>query len=229
MAVREVQKNVRNNFWVIDLDIANFFEEVRHGLLIKGLERHVSERWVLMYIKRWLEAPVQKEDGSIKTSEGKGTPQGGVISPLLANLYLHYSVDKWMEIHHKSASMVRYADDLIIHCRSHREATDLLASLKERLLACGLSAHPEKTKIVYCKKEGRNLKGYPVQFDFLGFSFQPMRNKLRKGGSYMQFDCKMSRKSKVRIVGELRKLAFHNKTQRGIKELAEMLNPKIRG
>jgi RNA-directed DNA polymerase len=229
MAVREVQKNVRKYRWVIDLDIANFFEEVRHDLLIKGLDRHVSEPWVLMYIRRWLEAPVQMEDGIIKTSEGKGTPQGGVISPLLANLYLHYCIDKWLEIYHKSAVMVRYADDLIIHCESHKEASHILTSLKERLSACGLRAHPDKTKIVYCKKEGRNEKGYPVQFDFLGFSFQPIRNKLRKGGSYMQFDCKMSRKSKVRIVGELRKLAFHNKSQRGIQDLANMLNPKIRG
>ena len=229
MAVREVQKNVRKYRWVIDLDIANFFEEVRHDLLIKGLERHVSEPWVLMYIKRWLEAPVQMEDGSIKTSEGKGTPQGGVISPLLANLYLHYSVDKWLEIYHKSAVMIRYADDMIIHCESHKEASEILTSLKERLSACGLRAHPEKTKIVYCKNEGRNLSGYPVQFDFLGFSFQPLRHKLRKGGSFMQFDCKMSRKSKVRIVGVLRQLAFHNKTQRGLQDLANMLNPKIRG
>jgi RNA-directed DNA polymerase len=229
MAVREVQKNVCKYKWVIDLDISNFFEEVRHDLLIKGLERHVSEPWVLMYIKRWLEAPVQMEDGSIKTSEGKGTPQGGVISPLLANLYLHYCIDKWLEIYHKSSVMVRYADDLIIHCESHKEASRILTSLKDRLSACGLRAHPEKTKIVYCKKEGRNLSGYPVQFDFLGFSFQPIRHKLRKGGSFMQFDCKMSRKSKVRIVGELRKLAFHNKTQRGLQGLANLLNPKIRG
>lgn len=229
MAVREVQKNVLKYSWVIDLDISNFFEEVQHDLLIKALERHVTERWVLMYVKRWLEAPVQLEDGSTKVPGGKGTPQGGVISPLLANLYLHYCVDKWLEIHHKSAVMIRYADDLIIHCSSYKEAEHLLVSLKDRLAVCGLRAHPEKTKIVYCKKDGRNLKGYPVQFDFLGFSFQPVRNKLKNGGSYMQFDCKMSRKSKVRIVGELRKMAFHNMTQRSLEDLARVLNPKIRG
>lgn len=229
IAIRKVQQNVRRYSWVIDLDIQEFFENVSHALLMKALERHVSEKWVLMYIKRWLEAPVQLEDGTIKVSTGKGTPQGGVISPLLSNLYMHYCVDKWLDKHHPSVKMVRYADDLIIHCSSHQEAVKTLTDLKDRLESCGLEAHPEKTKIVYCKKEGRNLKGYPVQFDFLGFSFQPIRHRLRKGGSFLQYDCKMSRKSKVRITQELRKLDFHNKTQRGIQDLAILLNPKIRG
>ncbi len=228
-AIQKVQENVRKYSWVIDLDIQEFFESVDHALLMKALERHVSEKWVMLYIKRWLEAPVQLEDGTVKLSTGKGTPQGGVISPLLANLYLHYCVDKWLDKYHPSGIMVRYADDVIIHCRSEPEASRILAALKERLGACGLKAHPEKTKIVYCKKDGRNLKGYPVQFDFLGFSFQPIRYHLRRGGSFLQFDCKMSRKSKVRITQELRKLNFHNKTQRGIQDLAEMLNPRIRG
>jgi group II intron reverse transcriptase/maturase len=214
---------------VIDLDIQEFFENVDHCLLLKALERHVSEKWVLLYIKRWLEAPVIQEDGTVKISTGKGTPQGGVISPLLSNLYMHYCVDKWLEKFYPQVKMVRYADDLVVHCRSHEEAVHTLSALKERLKECGLTAHPEKTKIVYCKKDGRDLKGYPVQFDFLGFSFQPIRFRLKKGGCFLQFDCKMSRKSKVRITGELRKLAFHNKTQRGIQDLANLLNPKIRG
>jgi len=227
-AIQKVQEHVRKYSWVIDLDIAEFFENVNHGLLMKALERHVSEPWVLMYIKRWLEAPVQLEDGTIKLPN-VGTPQGGVISPLLSNLYMHYCVDKWLEKHHPSSMMIRYADDLIIHCRSQQEAVRILTSVKERLEDCGLRAHPEKTKIVYCKKEGRNLKGYPVQFDFLGFSFQPIRYKLRQGGSFLQYDCKMSRKSKVRITQDLRRLGFHNKTQRGIEDLARLLNPRIRG
>ena len=228
-AIHEVQQNVRKYSWVIDLDIQEFFENVSHELLMKALEKHVSEKWVLLYIKRWLEAPVILEDGTVKVSTGKGTPQGGVISPLLANLYMHYCVDKWLEKFRPSVIMIRYADDLIIHCNSYQEAVETLTALKNRLERCALKAHPEKTKIVYCKKEGRNLKGFPVQFDFLGFSFQPMRNKLRNGGSFLQFDCKMSRKSKVRINGELRKLNFQNKTQRSIQDLAILLNPKIRG
>ena len=228
-AIQKVQQNVLRYSWVIDLDIQEFFENVSHELLLKALERHVLEKWVLMYVKRWLVAPVILEDGTVKVSTGKGTPQGGVISPLLANLYMHYCVDKWLEKSHPSVIMVRYADDLILHCSSYEEAVKTLADLKDRLESCGLKAHPEKTKIVYCKKDGRNLEGYPVQFDFLGFSFQPIMKKLRAGGNFLQFDCKMSRKSKVRITGELRKLNFHNKTERTIQDLAKLLNPKLRG
>jgi group II intron reverse transcriptase/maturase len=228
-AVNKVQEYVRKNSWIIDLDIKEFFENVNHELLLKALKVHVSEKWILMYILRWLEASVQFPDGTIKKSTGKGTPQGGVISPLLSNLYLHYCVDKWLHIHYPKAKMVRYADDIVISCQTQQEAIQLLTKLKQRLTDCGLTAHPEKTKLVYCKKDGRNLKGYSVQFDFLGFSFRPIMMKLKKGGSFLQFDCIMSRKAKVRITQELRKLEFHNKTQRNIQDLAILLNPKIRG
>lgn len=228
-AINKVQEYVRKNSWVIDLDIKEFFDNVNHELLIKALKVHVSEKWILMYIRRWLEASVKLPDGTILLTSGKGTPQGGVISPLLANLFLHYCVDKWLLIHYPLVKMVRYADDIIISCSTQQEAIQLLANLKQRLTNCGLTAHPEKTKIVYCKKSGRNLKGFPVQFDFLGFSFRPIRMKLKKGGSFLQFDCIMSRKAKVRITKELRKLEFHNKTQRSIQDLAILLNPKIRG
>lgn len=228
-AIKEVQNNVLNYSWVIDLDIKEFFENISHALLMKALRKHVSEKWVLMYIQRWLEAPVQLEDGTIKNPTGKGTPQGGVISPLLANLYLHYCTDKWLEKHYPNVKMVRYADDVIIHCGSYTLATQLLLALTNRLTECGLTAHPEKTRIVYCKKDKRNLTGHPVQFNFLGFSFQPIRNKLKSGGSFLQYDCKMSRKSKVRITQELMKLGFHNKSQWTIQGVANLLNPKIRG
>ena len=132
-----------------------------------------------------------------------------------------------LEKYYPLVKMVRYADDLIVHCISHEETVETLAALKERLTERGLTAYPEKTKIVYCKKDGRNLNGHPVHFDFLGFSFQPIRFRLKQGGRLLQFDCKMSRKSKARITGELRKLDFNNKTQRGIQELANLLNPNI--
>ncbi|MDT8442581.1 MAG: group II intron reverse transcriptase/maturase, partial [Desulfuromonadales bacterium] len=228
-AVKTVQEYVRKYSWVIDLDIKGFFENVNHELLFKALALHVSEKWMLMYIRRWLEAPVELPDGTLLFSSGKGTPQGGVISPLLSNLFLHYCIDKWLLIHYPLVKMVRYADDIIIHCRTYHETNRLLAEVNQRLTDCGLTAHPGKTKIVYCKKSGRNQKGYPVQFDFLGFSFRPIRMKLKKGGSFLQFDCILSRKSKVRITQELRKLDFHNKTQRTIQDLAILLNPKIRG
>lgn len=228
-AVKEVQKNVLKYKWVIDLDIQEFFENVDHDLLYKALSVHVSEKWVFLYVKRWLEAPVLLPDGTCKDPEGKGTPQGGVISPLLSNLYLHYCIDKWLDIHFSEVKMVRYADDMIIHCKTEHQAADLLDKIRLRLSECGLTLHPEKTKIVYCKKSGRNLKGRSVQFDFLGFSFQPMITRLRKGGVFLQYDFKMSRKSKKRIVQEIREMRFHKKSQSTIQDLAKSLNLKIRG
>lgn len=228
-AVNEVRTNVQKYHWAIDLDIQAFFDNVDHELIMKALKRHVSENWVLFYINRWLKAPVQLPEGELQLTTGKGTPQGGVISPLLANLFMHYCVDKWMQVHYPQVKLVRYADDLIIHCRTYEESYQILTALKQRLSACGLTAHPEKTKLVYCKKSGRNRKGYPVQFDFLGFSFRPIHMKLKRGGSFLQFDCIMSRKSKVRLTRVLRDLKFHNKSQHTIQDLAILLNPKIRG
>lgn len=228
-AIKEVQNNVRKYSWVIDLDIQEFFENVSHKLLYKALEVHVSEKWVIMYIKRWVEAPTELKDGTLVHPSGKGTPQGGVISPLLSNLFLHYCIDKWLAIHFPEIKMVRYADDMVIHCRTQGEAEYVLSRVKERLAQCGLTAHPQKTKIVYCKKEGRNLKEKPKQFDFLGFSFRPMMTKLKKGGYFLQFDCLMSRKSKKRILNDLREMSIHRKTGRDLQDLAVMLNPRIRG
>ena len=157
-ALKKVQENVRKYSWVIDLDIKEFFENVNHELLFKALKLHVSEKWVLLYIRRWLEVPVQLPDGTIVPSMGKGTPQGGVISPLLANLFMHYCFDKWLKIYYPEIEMVRYADDIIVHCRKQQEAIHLLTAIKQRLTECGLTAHPEKTKVVYCKKSGIKFK-----------------------------------------------------------------------
>ena len=157
-ALKKVQENVRKYSWVIDLDIKEFFENVNHELLFKALKLHVSEKWILLYIRRWLEVPVQLPDGTIVPSMGKGTPQGGVISPLLANLFMHYCFDKWLKIYYPEIEMVRYADDIIVHCRKQQEAIHLLTAIKQRLTECGLTAHPEKTKVVYCKKSGIKFK-----------------------------------------------------------------------
>ena len=228
-AVKEVQNNVQKYSWAIDLDIQEFFDNVNHELLFKALRLDVSEPWVQMYIKRWLESPIQLEDGTLSYPRGKGTPQGGVISPLLSNLFLHYCIDKWLARHFPEIKMVRYADDMVIHCSTYHQANHLLDEVKSRFEQCGLRVHPEKTTIVYCKKQGRKEKGFPVQFDFLGFSFQPMMTKLRKGGYFLQYGCKMSRKSKKRILKDLRQLNIHRKTRSNLQDLAILLNPKIRG
>jgi len=159
-AVGKVRERCWRYNWVIDLDIKGFFDNLNHDLLKLALEKHRPEKWVMLYIERWLKAPVQQLDGSLN-ERTKGTPQGGVISPLLANLYLHYAMDEWLRIKHPDTPFERYADDSVVHCRTEREAKETLQSLKERLLQCGLELHPEKTKIVYCKDDDRR-GNYPV-------------------------------------------------------------------
>ena len=228
-AIAEVRKNVRQYSWAIDLDVKSFFDDVDHKLLRKALEKHVKERWVLLYVDRWLTVPVVLPDGSEQSSQGKGTPQGGVISPLLANLYLHYCIDKWMQINYAHVKLVRYADDMIIHCSNEHQANFMLEAIRTRFKNCGLTLHPDKTKVVYCKKSGRPMKGKTVQFDFLGFSFRPMSKRLKKGGHFIQFDCCLSRKSKGRMLESIRELKIARKTGSRLQQIADSLAPKIRG
>ena len=150
-AIKQVQENVRQYAWVIDMDIKSFFDEVDHELLMKALDKHVEEKWVKMYIKRWLECASQSKDGTLTEKQGKGTPQGGVISPLLSNLYLHYVLDKWLEIHHPHTAFVRYADDVVVHCESEEKAINLLGQIRHRLYECKLRLNETNTKLVYCK------------------------------------------------------------------------------
>ncbi len=227
-ALTAVKTNVRQYAWVIDLDIKAFFDNVDHDKLMLALEKHVEEKWVLMYVRRWLQAPEAKADGTFVVKEGRGTPQGGVLSPLLANLYLHYTIDKWLEINFPTLSFVRYADDMVIHCTSENQAQLVLEKIKSRLKDCNLEAHQEKTKIVYCKDYRRALKGKPTKFDFLGFSFRPESKPSHRGGMFLGYDCTLSQKSHSRILKELRDLRF-DRWVRSWQELANLLNPKIRG
>ena len=228
-ALTIVSANVRKYAWVIDLDIKSFFDTVSHEKLMLALDKHVSEKWVKMYIKRWLEAPIAHPDGSISQRVGEGTPQGGVISPLLANLYLHYTFDKWMDKHFPYLSFVRYADDIIIHCKTERQSYYVLDKVRQRFKECNLTVHPDKTKIVYCKDYRRpHLRGKPTKFDFLGFSFQPKSVKSQRGGMFLGYGCKLSKKSYSKLVGEIRNTHF-DRWAKSIEEIASLLNVKIRG
>ena len=229
-AVTAVRKNVIDYAWVIDIDIKNFFDEVDHVLLMKALDRHVEERWVKMYIQRWLEAPVMGSDGQTYMREGKGTPQGGVISPLLANLYLHYTLDKWMAYHHVGVPFVRYADDVIVHCQEETEAHLILDSIRERLSNCGLSLNEEKTKIVYCRNYRRSKRNFGVKFDFLGFRFQPRSAKASGDtGFYLWYDCRISPSSIKRIVQGWRSEKLHKRTHLDLPALAAHINKSLEG
>ncbi|WP_240338000.1 group II intron reverse transcriptase/maturase [Gelidibacter japonicus] len=205
-ALDQVRKNCWKYDWVIDLDIKNFFDDIDHNKLLKALGKHVEEKWVLRYIERWLKAPLQTQKGEI-IARTNGTPQGGVISPLLANLFLHYTLDVWLGRLNPSIEFVRYADDIIIHCSTQSQAEQNLQKIKERVEYCGLTLHPDKTKIVYCKDFRRQQKYKKVKFDFLGYTFQPRTSKSKKTKKlFLGFDCAISIQSRTRIFEQIRKM-----------------------
>jgi RNA-directed DNA polymerase len=229
-ALSAVRENVRMLDWVIDLDIKGFFDTIDHGKLMLALEKHVSEKWCLMYIERWLQTPVQTKTGELVEKQGKGTPQGGVISPLLANLFLHYAMDKWLEQTHSAVRYVRYADDAVLHCKSKVQAEYVLRNVRKRMKQCGLELHPEKTRLVYCKDYRRQEQHESVKFDFLGYSFQPRTAKSKRDGSlYLGYDCAISISSKKRIAATMKALDIEHLTHKSIVGVAQFLEPYIRG
>lgn len=226
-AVLLCQKACHQYPWAIDLDIKGFFDHMDHELLLKALSKHTQEKWVQMYASRWLKAPVETDVGLL--SRDKGTPQGGVISPLLANLYLHYTLDKWLRIHYPTVCFERYADDIVVHCRSQVEAVGLLNAIQKRLSDCGLQAHPDKTRIVYCKRAGRYGDHQYVSFDFLGFTFKPRATQGRDGRRFLGFNPGVSQKAIQRMNGEIKSMQRRLNAAQSIEEIAGLLNPKIRG
>ncbi len=229
-ALTKARINVKQYDWVIDLDIKGFFDNLSHDLLLKALDKVVAEKWVKMYCKRWLEMPVQKLDGTIVGKDGRGTPQGGVISPLLANLFLHYAFDMWITKKHPSICFERYADDIIVHCHTQQEAEAILLQIAERMNQCQLELHPLKTKIVYCRDYKRKESHERVQFDFLGFSFQPRPTKdYQTGIIYNMFDLSISRGSQKRIVEEINRFKIQMWSESTIEQIADTLYSKLQG
>jgi len=229
-AIEQVRQNCFAYDWVIDMDISKFFDEIDHALLIKAVERVIEEKWVIMYVKRWLSAEVIDKDGIAKTRNGKGTPQGGVISPLLANLFLHFAFDKWMGIYHPQVAFVRYADDIVAHCYTKISAEQTLLSIKARLQQVGLRLNEQKTKLVYCKDYKRKEKHANVQFDFLGYSYQPRaRKNPKERWLYTAFTAEISRSNQKKIREAVKETVYWRNTVIDIQQVAEMLNPKLRG
>ncbi|WP_299802354.1 reverse transcriptase domain-containing protein, partial [uncultured Carboxylicivirga sp.] len=229
-ALASVRANCWQTDWVIDLDIKGFFDNIDHEKLMLAVNKHVPENWVRMYIVRWLEMPVQLKSGVLEHRQGKGTPQGGVISPLLANLYLHYALDKWLELTNPTLKFARYADDAIIHCKNKEQAEYLLRQLNARMKLCGLELHPDKTKVVYCKDRRRRAKYEIVKFDFLGYSFQPRTTLCKKTSKlFLGFDCAISINSRKRIADKLEEIKVEKLSFRSIVGVAHYLNPMIRG
>ena len=214
--------------WVLDLDIRSYFDSISHELLLRAVRKHADCPWVLLYIERWLKAPVQLEDGTLGPRE-KGTPQGSVISPLLSNLFLHYAFDRWMDKHYRLIPFERFADDAICHCVSEEQARELRDALEKRFAECGLQLHPEKTKIVYCKDDDRRGNFLHEKFDFLGYSFQARRSKNRWGKFFVNFSPGVSNAATKAIREEIRNWQLRCRVDKWIDDLARMFNPIIRG
>jgi len=214
--------------WVLDLDIRAFFDSIPHELLLRAVRKHTDCPWALLYIERWLKAPVQLENGALEPRE-KGTPQGSVISPLLCNLFLTYAFDRWMVEHYPSIPFERFADDILCHCHSEEQAIALKDALERRFAACGLELHPTKTKIVYCKDDDRRGTYPHEKFDYLGYSFQARRSKNRWGKYFINFSPGVSNVATKAIREEIRNWQLRCRVDKWIDDLARMFNPIIRG
>jgi group II intron reverse transcriptase/maturase len=229
-ALSKVRKNCWKKAWVIDLDIKGFFDNIDHEKLMLALKKHVSESWILLYIKRWLEAPIITKSGELIIKQNIGTPQGGVISPLLANLFLHYALDEWLLRTDKNVDFTRYADDVILHCDTKVHAEQVLELVQKRMHSVGLQLHPEKTKLVYCKNKHRRGNHPIVKFDFLGYTFQPRTSYSKKNRRmFLGFDCAISISSRKRIAEKLKTQNLRQLHLRNIVGVAQYLNPLIRG
>ena len=223
-AVLQSRKNCFNHDFVIDLDIKSFFDTIDHDKMIKAVEHFCKDKWVLLYIKRWLKAGIVQENG-VKINRLTGTPQGGVISPLLANIFMHVCFDKWMEKYHSDKPFERYADDVVIHCKTEKQAKFVLSQISERFNQCDLTLHPVKTKIVNLR--GFSTMRHPKSYDFLGFTIRPNWCKIKERGMLLP-SIFVSRKSQNSILEKFRMLQIHKR--RGIIEkIAAEMKPVIRG
>jgi RNA-directed DNA polymerase len=215
--------------WVIEYDIKGLFDNLDHELLLKAVEKHTSNKWVILYIKRWLIAPMQMVDGSLK-ERTTGVPQGGVISPVLSNLFLHYVFDGWMSKKHPNTPWARYADDGLVHCETKMQAEQILAELHQRFNECKLELHPTKTKIVYCKDDNRKGKYTETKFDFLGYTFRRrVARNTKTNKVFVNFVPAASDKAMKSMRAKTRKSNIRNRTDIELKDIARLYNPILRG
>jgi len=215
--------------YVVEFDIKGLFDNVDHDLLLKVVRKHTDNKWVILYIERWLKAPLQMPDGTL-VERTKGLSQGGVVSPVLSNLFLHYVFDMWMVKNHPGKPWCRYADDGLVHCRSEREAQVTLADLKHRFEMCKLELHSDKTKIVYCK-DGKRKRSYPItKFTFLGYDFRQRSTfKMETKEVFQSFNPAVSKTAEKSMRAHIRTLGIRHKTRHSLKEIADILNPILRG
>jgi RNA-directed DNA polymerase len=214
--------------WVIDLDIKGFFDNIDHALMMRAVKKYSDEKWVLLYIERWLKVSGQTADGEV-LERFRGTPQGGVISPLLANIFLHHAFDVWMQEEFPRVPFERYADDIIVHCTTKKQADYVLTRIRQRLKKCELEVHPEKTKIVYCKDDNRKDDYDNTSFDFLGYTFRPRLTRGKDGRLFVGFTPGVSSKSLKMMCAKIRSWNLVKMTPMTLADVAEKINPVIRG
>jgi RNA-directed DNA polymerase len=224
------RERCREYNWVVDLDIRKFFDSVRWDLIVKAVEAHTDHetRWVVLYVKRWLAAPLQVPGGMLHERD-RGTPQGSAISPVLANLFMHYAFDLWLAREFPLVRFERYADDAVIHCVSEYQARKVLAALHERMAEVGLELHPDKTTIVYCKDSNRRGSAEHTSFTFLGFTFRPRQARRKDGVQFTSFLPAISDEALKKISAEVRSWRLHRHMEMTSGDIARWINPKVRG
>jgi len=227
-AVETCRKRCWKKDWVIDLDVAGFFDSVDHDLLIKAVEVNTDHKWVVLYVKRWLKAPLAQPDGTL-VERDRGTPQGSAVSPVLANLFLHYAFDLWMGREFPTVEFERYADDVVVHCVTERQARSVLGAITRRMVEVGLLLHPDKTKIVYCKDDKRRGSFDVTSFVFLGFMFCRRSIRTRQGVLFSGFMPAISPAALKAINRKVRRWRLHRRTRLDLAGLAERINPIVRG
>ncbi len=214
--------------WLIDFDLRSFFDSLDHALVLKAVAKHTDLRWVLLYVERWLQAPLQREDGTL-VQRDRGTPQGSAISPLLANLFLHYAFDLWIARVFPDVPFERYADDAVAHCATKAQAEIVRAAVAERMAEVGLELNLDKTRIVYCKDADRRGSHEHERFDFLGYTFRPRLSRSKFGKHFVNFSPAVSDDAKKAIGREIRSWRINCRSDKTLTDLARMFNPIVQG
>nr|WP_253309275.1 reverse transcriptase domain-containing protein [Rickettsia endosymbiont of Ceutorhynchus assimilis] len=227
-AVYTARKRCWKNDWTVDLDISGFFDNLDHDLALQAIKKHTDCKWIILYVERWMKAPIQQADGS-KVVRDKGVPQGGSVSPIISNIFMHHVFDIWMKKNYPTVPFERYVDDAIVHCRTKRQAEFMKVMIEERLAKCKLRLHPEKTQIVYCK-DGDRRDEFPTQnFDFLGYTFRARGAKNKKGDCYVSFLPAISNKAKKKIKKTIKSWRIHRITWTTLEEISKKIDPIVRG